>query len=181
MNLKNLIWIAAPLALSAGVIWLSAQETKAVPNEGVKVGELAEKLQVREKAMAQKENELRQTEQRLATLQSALEKDRSDLQTRQKDVQDALARLDALRTRPPIEPKLILMYEKMDPIPGAQALRELARLNQEVAVSLLAGMQAKKSAGLLNQLAPVDTKLAAVLSEKVGLSKAKEPEAGGPK
>ena len=175
MNLKTLIWIAAPLALSVGVIWLSAQDPKPVVNEGVKVGELAEKLQVREKAMTQKENELRQTEQRLATLQSALDKDRADLQIREKDVNDNLARLEALRTRPPIEPKLIQMYEKMDPIPGAQALRELARLNQDVAVSLLAGMQAKKAAGLLNQLAPVDTKLAAVLSEKVGLSKDKAP------
>jgi flagellar motility protein MotE (MotC chaperone) len=174
MNLKNLMWIAAPLALSAGVLWVSAQDPKAASNEGVKVGELAEKLQAREKTLTQKENDLRQLEQRLATLQSTLDKDRTDLQAREKKVQDDLARLVSLKTRPPIEPKLIQMYEKMDPVPGAQALRELAHLNQEVAVSLLAGMQPKKAAGLLDQLAPLDAKLAALLSEKVGLSKPKE-------
>jgi flagellar motility protein MotE (MotC chaperone) len=62
----------------------------------------------------------------------------------------------------------------MDPIAGAKALKELATLNQEVAVSLLAGMQPKKAAKILDQLAPTDAKLAALLSEKVGLSKPKE-------
>ena len=51
MNMKNMLWIAAPIALSAGVIWLSAQDPKSNPNDGVKVGELAEKLQAREKAI----------------------------------------------------------------------------------------------------------------------------------
>jgi len=175
MNMKNLIWIAAPLALSAGVIWLSAQETKGTVNEGVKVGELAEKLQTREKALTQKEGDLRQLEQRLATLQSTLDKDRADLQGREGKLAESLAKLQILTTRPPIEPKLIQMYEKMEPIPGAKALQELAHLNQPVAVSLLAGMQPKKAAGLLDQLSPTDAKLAGLLSEKVALSKGKEP------
>lgn len=176
MNMKNVMWIAAPLALSAGVIWLSAQETKGGANEGIRVGELAEKLQTREKANAQKENDLRQLEQRLATLQSTLDRDRADLQGREAKVQEALSKLQSLTARPPIEPKLIQVYEKMDPVPGAQALKELARLNQEVAVSLLAGMQPKKAAGLLDQLSPTDAKLAGLLSEKVALSKARETQ-----
>jgi len=171
MNMKNLLWIAAPIALSAGVIWLSAQDPKVGPNEGVKVGELAEKLQAREKVLTQKEAELAQTEQRLTTLQSTLDKDRADLATREKTIKDAIAKLEVLKSRPPIEPKLIQVYEKMDPVPGAKALAELARLNPEVCVSLLAGMQPKKSAGLLGQMAATDPKLAAELSEKVGLSK----------
>lgn len=174
MNMKPVLWIVAPLALSAGVIWLSAQEAKVPPAEGVKVAELAEKLQSREKAVAQRETELRQLEERLATLQGTLDKDRADLSAREKSVQDALAKLQSLRTRPPIEPKLIQMYEKMEPVPGALALKELARMNQEVAVSLLAGMQAKKAAGLLDQFGEKDAKLAALLSEKVGLSKPKD-------
>jgi flagellar motility protein MotE (MotC chaperone) len=174
MNMKPALWIAAPLALSAGVIWLSAQEAKVAPGDGVKVAELAEKLQAREKVLTQRETELRQLEQRLATLQGTLDKDRADLSTREKSVQEALAKLTALRTRPPIEPKLIQMYEKMEPVPGALALKELARMNQEVAVSLLAGMQAKKAAGLLDQFGAQDAKLAALLSEKVGLSRPKE-------
>lgn len=173
MNIKSLLWIAAPLALSAGVIWLSAQDPKGLPAEGVKVGELAEKLQAREKVVAQRETDLSQREQRLATLQGTLDKDRADLLAKEKTVLDAIARLESLRTRPPLEPKLIQMYEKMEPIPGALALKELALLNQEVAVSLLAGMQPKKAAGLLDQFAPKDSKLAALLSEKVGLSKPK--------
>ena len=171
MNFKNLLWIAAPIALSAGVIWLSAQDSKAGSNEGVKVGELAEKLQVREKALVQKEGELHQMEQRLATLQSSLDKDRADLEAREKTIKDAIAKLEVLKARPPIEPKLIQVYEKMDPIPGAKAIQELARINMDVCVSLLAGMQPKKTAGLLGQLAATEPKLAAELSEKVGLSK----------
>ena len=172
MNMKSVIWILAPIALSAGVIWLSAQDPK-TPAEGVRVGELAEKLQAREKALAQREGDLQQREQRLATLQGTLDKDRVDLAAREKSVKAATEKLEALRTRPVIDPQLIRTYEAMDPIAGAQALRELARLNQDVAVSLLAGMQPKKAAKVLDQLAPTDAKLAALLSEKVGLSKPK--------
>ena len=174
MNMKSVIWILAPILLSAGVIWLSAQDPKTPPAaDGVKVGELAEKLQAREKALAQREGDLQQREQRLATLQGALDKDRADLQAREKSVQEALDKLESLRTRPPIDPQLIRTYEAMDPIAGAKALKELAVINQEVSVSLLAGMQPKKAAKLLDQLAPTDAKLAALLSEKVGLSKPK--------
>ena len=172
MNMKSVIWILAPIALSAGVIWLSAQDPK-TPAEGVRVGELAEKLQAREKALAQREGDLQQREQRLATLQGTLDRDRADLAAREKSVKEATEKLEALRTRPVIDPQLIRTYEAMDPIAGAQALKELARLNQEVAVSLLAGMQPKKAAKVLDQLAPTDAKLAALLSEKVGLSKPK--------
>ena len=173
MNMKSVIWVLAPLVLSAGVIWLSAQDPKAPAGEGVRVGALAEKLQAREKALAQRESELQQREQRLATLQTTLDKDRADLAAKEKTVQEALEKLEALRTRPVIDPQLIRTYEAMDPIAGAKALKELALLNQEVSVSLLAGMQPKKAAKLLDQLAPTDAKLAALLSEKVGLSKPK--------
>jgi len=176
MNAKSLIWIVAPLALSAGVIWLSAQTPQ--PMEGVKVGELAEKVQAREKAVTQKEGELRQMEDRLATLQGTLERDRADLQTREKTLKESTEKLEALRTRPPIDPQLIKTYENMDPVSAAPALKELATLNQEVSVSLLAGMQPKKAAHILDQLAGLtmkDAKLAALLSEKVGITRPKGP------
>lgn len=172
MNVRNLVWVMVPLALSAGVIWLSAQTPQTT--EGIKVGELAEKLQAREKAATQKEGELRQMEERLTTLQGTLERDRADLQTREKAVQDATSKLEQLRTRPPIDLQIIRTYENMDPIAAAPAVKELAGLNQEVCVSLLGGMQAKKAAHILDQLAPRDAKLAALLSEKVGLTKPKE-------
>jgi len=175
MNVKSILWILAPIALSAGVIWLSAQDPKTPPAEGVRVGELAEKLQAREKALALRESDLTQREQRLATLQSTLDKDRADLAAREKAVKDATDHLESLRTRPPIDPQLIRTYEAMDPIAGAKALKELAALDQAVSVSLLAGMQAKKAAKVLDQLAPTDAKLAALLSDKVGLSKPKTP------
>ena len=35
MNVKSVLWILAPLALSAGVLWLSAQDPKTPPVEGV--------------------------------------------------------------------------------------------------------------------------------------------------
>jgi len=173
MNVKSVLWILAPLALSAGVIWLSAQDPKTPPAEGVKVGELAEKLQAREQALAKRENELRQLEQRLTTLQGTLDKDRVDLEVREKAVKEATDKLEAMRTRPAIDPQLIRTYEAMDPIAGAKALQELAALNLDVSVSLLSGMQPKKAARILDQLAPTNAKLAALLSEKVGLSKPK--------
>ena len=178
MTPRFLLWISAPLVLSAGVLWLSAQEPKGDPKaaaaEGVKVAELATQLQTREKALAQKEAELRQLEQRLATLQATLDKDRGDLALREKAVQDALARLEQLKVRPTIDAQIIRTYEAMDPTAGAQAMKELAGQNLEVAVALLAGMTPKKAAKLMDQLAPLDAKLAGRLSERVGLSKPKD-------
>lgn len=181
MNPRTWLWILAPLALSFGVLWLSAQEPKpAAAPEGVKVAELAEKLQVREKSLAVKEKDLMQLEQRLATLQSTLDKDRMDLQAREKALQEALAKLQADRARPAIDPQIIRTYEAMDPAQAAKALRELAARNEEVAVSLLGSMQAKKAGKLLDQLAGLDkggAELAGKLSEKVALSKGPAPTA----
>lgn len=178
MNPRFFLWISAPLALSAGVLWLSAQEPKGDPKaaaaEGVKVAELATQLQAREKALAQKEADLRQLEQRLTTLQVTLDKDRGELATREKAVQDALARLEQLKVRPVIDAQIIRTYEAMEPAAGAQAMKELAAQNLDVAVALLAGMTPKKAAKLMDQLAPLDAKLAGRLSERVGLSKPRE-------
>jgi flagellar motility protein MotE (MotC chaperone) len=181
MNPRYLLWISAPIALSAGVLWLSAQEpkvdTKAAAAEGVKVAELASNLQNREKSLSQKEADLRQLEQRLTTLQVSLDKDRGELAAREKAVQEALAKLENLKVRPVIDPQIIRTYEAMDPAAGAQAMKELAGQNMEVAVALLAGMAPKKAGKLMDQLAPLDAKLAGRLSERVGLSKPKEPAA----
>ncbi len=178
MNARFLLWISAPLALSAGVIWLSAQEPKGdlkgVPGEGVKIVELASQLQNREKAIAQKEAELRQLEQRLNTLQATLDKDRGELASRERAVQEALLKVENLKVRPAIDPQIIRTYEAMDPAAGAQAMKELAAQNLEVAVALLAGMTPKKAGKLMDQLAPLDAKLAGRLSERVGMSKPKE-------
>jgi len=181
MNPRYLLWISAPVVLSAGVLWLSAQEPKGDPKaaaaEGVKVSELASQLQNRERAIAQKEAELRQMEQRLNTLQATLDKDRSELAVREKALHEALTRVENLKLRPAIDPQIIRTYEAMDPTAGAQALKELAGQNMEVAVALLAGMTPKKAGKLMDQLAPLDAKLAGRLSEKVGMSKPKEPAA----
>jgi flagellar motility protein MotE (MotC chaperone) len=178
---RYLLWISAPIALSAGVLWLSAQEpkgdAKTAATEGVKVAELASQLQNREKALAQKETDLRQLEQRLTTLQITLDKDRGELAAREKVVQDSLAKLENLKVRPAIDPQIIRTYEAMEPVAGAQAMKELAGQNMEVAVALLAGMTPKKAAKLMDQLAPLDAKLAGRLSERVGLSKPKNPAA----
>jgi len=172
MNSRAWLWILAPLALSAGVLWLSAQEPKPAP-EGIKITELAEKVQAREKAALQKERDLLQLEQRLATLQGALDKDRTDLQNREKALQEAIAKFEGERSRPTLDPQLTRTYEAMDPVPGSRALKELAQRNQDVAVSLLASMQAKKAAKLMDQLATLDAPLAGKLSERVGLTKPK--------
>lgn len=182
MNPRFLLWISAPIALSAGVLWLSAQEPKpegkAALAEGVKVAELAAQLQNREKALVQREADLRQLEQRLATLQATLDKDRADLSAREAAVREALDKLENLKLRPVIDSQIIRTYEAMEPAAGAQALKELAGQNQEVAVSLLAGMAPKKAAKLMDALAVLPdggAKLAGRLSERVGLSKPKVP------
>lgn len=179
MNPRYLLWISAPVLLSAGVLWLSAQEPAAGAQaaEGVKIAELASQLQTREKALAQKEADLRQLEQRLATLQASLDRDRGDLVVREKAVQEALAKVEQLKLRPIIDPQIVQTYEAMDPAAGAQAMKELADQNLDVAVALLAGMAPKKAAKLMDQLAPLDAKLAGRLSERVGLSKPKDPAA----
>ena len=178
MNARFLLWISAPLALSAGVLWLSAQEPKGdlkgVAGEGVKIAELASQLQNRERAIAQKEAELRQLEQRLNTLQATLDKDRGELAGRERAVQEALLKVENLKVRPAIDPQIIRTYEAMDPAAGAQSMKELAGQNLEVAVALLAGMTPKKAGKLMDQLAPLDAKLAGRLSERVGMSRPKE-------
>lgn len=174
MNPRSWLWILIPLTLSAGVLWLSAQEPKGAA-EGVKVGELAEKLQVREKTVAQKEGELRQLEQRLGTLQATLDRDRNELQGREKALQEAVEKFEAARTRPTLEPQLVRTYEAMEPIPGARALQELSKVNFEVAVSLVASMAPKKAARLMDQVATENATLAGRISERVGLTKAPSP------
>ena len=177
MNPRTWLWILVPITLSFGVLWLSAQEPKA-PVEGIKVMELAEKLQAREKTLVQKERDLLQLEQRLATLQSTLDKDRTDLQGREKTLQEALAKLTNDRSRPTIDPQIIRTFEAMEPAQAAKALRELAVRNEEVAVSMLGSMQAKKAGKILDQLASLEkggAELAGKLSEKVALTKAPVP------
>ncbi len=176
MNAKMIAWVALPLALSAGVIWVSAQEAQAAPKvaEGVKVAELAQALQAKEKQLVQKEQELRELEQRLGTLQATLDQQRNELLAKEKTILDEIKRLEDLRSRKNIDPQLIKTYEAMDPVPGAQALKELAAQNMDVAVALVSGMQAKKAAKLMDQLAILDAKLAGRLSEKVGLSRKAE-------
>ncbi len=175
---RSWLWMLAPLGLACGVVWLSAQEPKQTSAEGIKVGELAEKLQVREKAAVQKENELRELEQRLATLQATLDKDRNDLQTREKALQEAQAKLDNLRTRPPVDPQMVQTYEKMDPASGAQAIKELYTLNADLAIAVLGTIPPKKAAKVLENLG--DPKLAAKLLERVALTKRAAPAVGTP-
>ena len=175
MNTRTWLWISAPILLSAGVLWLSAQESKTTVPEGIKLTDLAEKVQFREKAVAQKEAQLRELEQRLGTLQGTVDRDKEDMQKREKALQDAIAAFELQRTRPTIDPKLIQTYEAMTPEPGAQALKELARMNEVVAVSLLGTMQPKKAARILDQVALQDARLAGRLSERVALTKTVPP------
>lgn len=173
MNIRPWLWLLAPMGLSVGVIWLSAQEKPPALPEGIKLAELSEKLQLREKNAAQKERSLMELEQRLATLQGALDRDRMDLQAREKAVQEAMTKLESERSRPTLDPQLSRTYEAMDPVSSAKAMKELAQRNLEVAVSLLASMQAKKAAKLMDQLALIDAPLSGRLSERVGLTKPK--------
>lgn len=178
MNPKMLAWVALPLALSAGVIWLSAQEAQDAPKPpalgGVKVAELAQNLQLKEKQLAQKELELRELEQRLTTLQATLDTQRNEILAKEKSILEEIKRLEDLRARKTIDPQLIRTYEAMDPTPGAAALKELATRNMDVAVALVAGMSPKKAAKLMDALATLDAPLAGRLSERVGLSKKAE-------
>jgi len=96
MRPRNLFWVIVPIALSAGVLWLSAQENTNQPNqpEGVRIGELAERVQAREKAVAQKEAALVQYEQRLNTLQTTMDQEREQVKTREKALEDERAKFE---------------------------------------------------------------------------------------
>lgn len=174
---RSWLWMLVPVGLSVGVVWLSAQDPKQTSTEGIKVGELAEKLQAREKAVVQKENELRELEQRLATLQTTLDRDRTDLQTREKTLADAQAKFDALRTRLPVDPQMIQTYEKMDPAAGAVAIKELHALNADLAVAVIGTIPPKKAARVLEALNATDAKLSARLLERVAHTKKPAPGA----
>jgi flagellar motility protein MotE (MotC chaperone) len=184
MNPKMLAWVALPIVLSAGVIWLSAQDAQEAPKApaatGVKVADLAQSLQAKEKQLAQKEQELRELEQRLYALQATLDTQRNEVLAKEKTILDEIRRLEDLRARKTIDPQLIRTYEAMDPTPGAAALSELAKRNMDVAVALVAGMVPKKAAKLMDALALKEAELAGRISEKVGLSKKAEPAPAAP-
>lgn len=167
---RTWLWILAPVALSAGVLWLSAEDTKPAGPADLKVGELAERLQAKEKALGLKEQELLKLQERLATLQSTLDRDRQDLQAREKALQEAQAKLEKERTRPDVDPKVIRTYEAMEPALAAKALTELHAQNPDMAISILGSMPPKKVAKLMEQ---VEAKLAARLLERVGLTREK--------
>ncbi len=168
-------WILAPLALSAGVLWLSGQEpkdAKAPPTE-LKISDLADKLQLKEKALLQKELDLRQLQERLATLQTTLDRDRQDLQAREKALQEAQAKLEKERTRPELDPKVVRTYEAMEPAESAKALKELHAQNPEMAIGLLGAMPPKKVAKIMEQITPTDPKLVARMLERVAITRDK--------
>lgn len=172
---RTWLWVLAPLLLSGGVLWLSAQDPKPAPPE-VKVSELAERLQAKEKALVQKEQELRQLEERLTTLQATLDRDRQDLQAREKALQEAQAKLEKERTRPEVDPKVIRTYEAMEPAAAAIALKELNAKNLDMVVGILSAMPPKKVAKIMEQYTqvPADAALAARLLERMAITKDKK-------
>ena len=213
---RNLIWVIAPIALSAGVLWLSAQDK--VSNEGVVMGDLAEKLQAREKAASQKETSLSRLQQRLNTLQTTLAREQERVMEREKALEAEKAKFEAekkiererlkelektfeterlkaldrireeqtrelekiraerdrLRTAITVDDQLIRTYEAMEPVAASRALQELAKTNFDIAVGLMASMNPKKAARVMDQLVPLDTKLSGDLSERIGLIKKEE-------
>lgn len=175
-TLRSAAWIGTPLLLSAGVIWLSAQDAKPpAPAPEMKVSDLAEKLQAKEKDLAQKEQELRTLQERLTTLQTTLDKDRQELQTREKALQEGQAKLEKERTRPDVDPKVIRTFESMEPAESAKALKELYATNADMAIGVLGAMPPKKVAKIMEQITPTDPKLAARLLERVGMTRDKKP------
>jgi flagellar motility protein MotE (MotC chaperone) len=98
MSPRNLFWLVIPAALSVGVLWLSAQDSKNQP-EGLQIGELAERVQAREKAASQKEAALAQFEQRLNTLQATLDQEIERLKTKEKTLDEEKTKNDQERTR----------------------------------------------------------------------------------
>lgn len=166
---RTWLWILAPVLLSGGVLWLSAEDPKPATPE-VKVSELAERLQAKEKTLIQKEQELRTLQERLATLQATLDRDRQDLQAREKTLQEGQAKLEKERTRPEVDPKVIRTYEAMEPAAAALALKELNLQNPEMTITVLGAMPAKKVARIMEQFTPTDPKLAARLLERVAIT-----------
>jgi len=199
MSARTFFWIIIPAALSAGVLWLSAQDSKNQP-EGLQIGELAEKVQAREKAVSQKEAALAQFEQRLNTLQTTIDQEIERLKAKEKSLDEERIRNEVERTRElerireqdrtrdreqeqrakeqeqtrkktfdEVTDQLVRTYEAMDPNSASLALEELAKTNMDVAVTLLASISPKKAAQILNQLVQSDARLTGLLSERVGL------------
>ena len=227
MKRRNLIWMAVAVALSAGILWMPAQENKDKP-EGVKIGEMAEMLKEREKAVAVKEASLSKLEQRLNTFQATLLQEQERLNPIEKSLEAEKAKLEAVKSKLEADHKreldrmsdldkkrevekageakkiaelekareelareierlkeesakakavvsvseqLVRTYEAMTPVAAATALKELAQTNMDVAILLTASMTPKKAARVLDQLVPLDAKMAGDISEKLGLQK----------
>jgi len=131
MSPRKLLWIIVPIALSFCVLWLSAQESKSQP-EGVRLGELAEKIQAREKVVIKKETALSQLEQRLNTLQATLAQEQEKITAAQQALQKSLeslaeekAKFEAERAK---EQKRLQDREKAI---EAERIRELERMKEE--------------------------------------------------
>jgi len=207
MSLRTVFWIIIPAALSAGVLWLSAQDSKNQP-EGLQIGELAERVQAREKAVSQKEAALAQFEQRLNTLQTSLDQEIERLKAKEKNLDEERIKNEVERTRElerireqertrdremeqrakeqeqtrkktfdEVGDQLIRTYEAMEPTSASLALEELAKTNLDVAVTLMASISPKKAARILDQLVQSDARLTGILSERVGLRRKDKEEA----
>ena|GEM_PF-357761 len=116
---RNIFWIIAPAVLSVGVIWLSAQDNRA-QSEGIKIGELAEKLQDRERSVTQRETSLSQLQQRLNTLQATLNQEKEQVLAREKAIEEEKAKFAEERA------KIKEEYAKFE----AEKSKELARLSE---------------------------------------------------
>ena len=128
MSARNLLWIVVPVALSAGVLWLSAQDSN--QPEGVKIGELAEKVQARERAASQKESALVQLEQRLNTLQATLDQEREQVKAREKALEEEKDKFEQEQVRER-EKVRTQAQEQAQAQAQAQAQQEQAREQQK--------------------------------------------------
>jgi flagellar motility protein MotE (MotC chaperone) len=98
---RSLLWIGVPLALSAGIIWLSAQDgggLKGSP-DGIKLEEMAGKLQARERDVALREAAIGQVEQRLNTLRVTIDQERGQLAAREKAIEEEKENLFKVKSK----------------------------------------------------------------------------------
>ncbi len=129
-------------------------ESGSVPSEGKPELKLVEKLQARLQQLEEREQKIQDDEQRLG----ALRRDLESLATRQeKAIAEAMALRESQKSTNEVDESqeslnhLIKVYEAMDP---DEAALRISKMEEALALDILAGIKDKKAAGMLAGVEP---------------------------
>lgn len=134
--------------------------------------QLIEQVKIREKNLDTKEQELELIETKLKDWETLLKKDWEELkQARIKLTKDIKSEQDKRITLLIIPAQQLQIYNSMKAEPMASNLLELYKKDKKMCFSIVAGMEPKKAAKVMNVLATKAPEAVAGITKGIGLSK----------